>query len=350
MMTQQHDAPEGGVFAVPHRRESVHLAAGYKLYRHPDQPRYRLELVDEHNLWRGTITVGCVEEADRLLAALGRPSDRPKDAAGIVGEAIAVARAAQGPHTIPPAPSGLVDAVRVALPIGLARDALQFVIDGRCDDDDAGTEALRDDVIQALAATLSGQQGGAGLRPAGDLPSVEAFAEALYDLNLMPYHLKWGEVVKNSNSSEGKAIAEYRDSAKRLRARLAEQPAPAERSKEWWLDRARREDGCESVQAGDPAEQPAPAGTPIDPEMPLPCDVRVAPATIIRKGVRLQTLLLALYQRIGRPEQDTRFPEPAPIETGANGGWKPESTAPAGKLLITYRLGEEDVTRAGLRI
>ena len=34
----------------------------------------------------------------------------------------------------------------------------------------------------------------------------------------------------------------------------------------------------------------------------------------------------------------------------AEAGWQPESTAPAGKMLITYRLGEEDVTRAGLRI
>jgi hypothetical protein len=43
-----------------------------------------------------------------------RYADRPKDAAGIVGEAIAVARAAQGPHTIaptPPAPSGPVEPI-----------------------------------------------------------------------------------------------------------------------------------------------------------------------------------------------------------------------------------------------
>lgn len=46
----------------------------------------------------------------------------------------------------------------------------------------------------------------------------------------------------------------------------------------------------------------------------LPCDVRVAPATIIRKGCSLSTLLVSIEQRRKLPDDDPalRFVDPGP--------------------------------------
>lgn len=46
----------------------------------------------------------------------------------------------------------------------------------------------------------------------------------------------------------------------------------------------------------------------IDPDYRLPCDVKVAPATTICKGVPLSTLMLAIKRREGWDEASTRFP------------------------------------------
>lgn len=43
----------------------------------------------------------------------------------------------------------------------------------------------------------------------------------------------------------------------------------------------------------------------------LPCDVMVPPATLIRKGCGLDTLMVALKARDGRPPEDCRFNDPA---------------------------------------
>lgn len=45
----------------------------------------------------------------------------------------------------------------------------------------------------------------------------------------------------------------------------------------------------------------------------LPCDVRLPPYTTIRKGCTLDTLMLSLGQREGRPSSDTTFPPPPDI-------------------------------------
>lgn len=53
-----------------------------------------------------------------------------------------------------------------------------------------------------------------------------------------------------------------------------------------------------AILAASPAA-PAPAAG-VDAEALLPCDVAVAPATIIRKGCKVSTLMLAIKQREGR--------------------------------------------------
>jgi hypothetical protein len=130
-----------------------------------------------------------------------------------------------------------------------------------------------------IPATLSGQQGGAV--PAGDLPGLKRALQILRHPNAGM------EPPDGGSPSQTDRVRNVAEEIEELIAGLAEQPAPA--------------------------------GTPIDPEMPLPCDVRVAPATIIRKGVPVRTLLLSLKQRVGRPERDTRFPESAPAGPGDAG-------------------------------
>lgn len=39
----------------------------------------------------------------------------------------------------------------------------------------------------------------------------------------------------------------------------------------------------------------------------LPCDVKLPMATTITRGCKLSTLILALYQRVGRPDEETKF-------------------------------------------
>lgn len=39
----------------------------------------------------------------------------------------------------------------------------------------------------------------------------------------------------------------------------------------------------------------------------LPCDVRVAPATTIRKGCKIETLMQCIQLREGRPDRDCQF-------------------------------------------
>ena len=45
--------------------------------------------------------------------------------------------------------------------------------------------------------------------------------------------------------------------------------------------------------------------------MTLPCDVKLPPATVIRKGCDYSTLLAALKVRDGQPPEDCRFDDPA---------------------------------------
>lgn len=47
----------------------------------------------------------------------------------------------------------------------------------------------------------------------------------------------------------------------------------------------------------------------------LPCDVRVAPATTIRKGCKVETLMQCIQLREGRPDRDCHFIDspPAPV-------------------------------------
>lgn len=52
----------------------------------------------------------------------------------------------------------------------------------------------------------------------------------------------------------------------------------------------------------------------------LPCDVRLPPYTTIRKGCTLDTLMLSLGQREGRPSSDTTFPPPPRSRQAARGG------------------------------
>jgi hypothetical protein len=40
----------------------------------------------------------------------------------------------------------------------------------------------------------------------------------------------------------------------------------------------------------------------------LPCDVMLPPRTILRKGVSVDTLMIALERRDGWPDTSTRFP------------------------------------------
>jgi hypothetical protein len=44
--------------------------------------------------------------------------------------------------------------------------------------------------------------------------------------------------------------------------------------------------------------------------VPIPCDVILPPATILRKGVPYETLFTALRVRAGRSHEDTRFDHP----------------------------------------
>ena len=147
---------------------------------------------------------------------------------------------------IPSAPSGLVDAgwaylaVMDDVPGPEQADYLQ-----RCSDYGRRLKQAR----VAFEAALSGQQGGAVPAGVSDEDVSRAFEVYGKATGLGPHV---------NGFLRAKCLAGLRDVLED-RARLAEQPAPAERSKDWWLARARREEGCESVQAGDPAEQPAPA-------------------------------------------------------------------------------------------
>ena len=88
------------------------------------------------------------------------------------------------------------------------------------------------DVCGCLDATLSGQQGGAV--PAGELPSVEVFADALWMLDHSGpanHYISWSEwlgyVAEHPEAHYKRSVEEVRGRATTLRARLAEQPAPA---------------------------------------------------------------------------------------------------------------------------
>jgi hypothetical protein len=53
------------------------------------------------------------------------------------------------------------------------------------------------------------------------------------------------------------------------------------------------------------------ASPPLERGYVLPCDVILPPATVIRRGCRLDTLMTGLNARIGRADDDTHFDDPA---------------------------------------
>lgn len=54
----------------------------------------------------------------------------------------------------------------------------------------------------------------------------------------------------------------------------------------------------------------AEAGEPVAEDYVLPCDVRVAPGTLIRKGCKLSTLVECIRHREGKPDEVTRLTSP----------------------------------------
>jgi hypothetical protein len=99
------------------------------------------------------------------------------------------------------------------------------------------TVGYKESVVIA-AHILSGQQGGAV--PAEDLPSVEALAQSLYETDVMSGSvMPWTKLLQIEQAQDTDGVARmaaqvtasvlrsYRVRAAKIRARLAEQPAPA---------------------------------------------------------------------------------------------------------------------------
>lgn len=70
-----------------------------------------------------------------------------------------------------------------------------------------------------------------------------------------------------------------------------------------------------SLNKSNPNEHQPHAGGQEDNEAVLPCDVRLPPATTIRKGVKVSTLMLAIKQREKYDAEDLEFKHSANAET-----------------------------------
>ena len=169
-----------------------------------------------------------------------------------------------------------------------------------------GLGLLRGPVFDEARATLSGRQGGAV--PAGELPSVEAFAEALfYSVDWTNKEVVWAEIAGDRTAITQAVVRRFRQQATTLRARLAEQAALAE-APCTGCDGTGRVDtdtggnfyqgDCRHCRGTGQDQQPAPAGTGADRVEGLRPGLEKA-LEIVRAEMETASSHSGSYQRLG---------------------------------------------------